>query len=462
MTNNVNSEKITFEDRDEYKRKPIAEKVISLLKDNSIPVSPMIIDGEWGTGKTEFCHKLINLITKENPEPFRTIYINAFQADHADEPLMTLLASILNLIKNDMPKYDLFRKKVLPTIQFLLKTVAKASISWTLRLDSKEINQIGNELINHTFDGLLKEHEDANKNIQTLQIALKELTKNNSIVIFVDELDRCRPDFAIAILETIKHIFAVKGLQFVLITNSKQLRSSINHCYGVSVDAKKYLDKFIGFSFTLPVTVKISHEYHHLSTEHFISLINSHFPALLQMPIESFWIELFKNNQLSLREVETFTKNLQIYSRLANEKFDLLGRDDINGLYMLKIFGVFIFSFFPEIQTKLSIDPIVPSEITPALRQKIIPNIESEIPVSPDKYVQITYVMFWIDDKIIDSKYNPWKKPEGLFKVPSQGWEHSINGLFPGALKEGGINAEITTIKEVIQTLMLMDNNKAS
>ncbi|MCQ6678910.1 P-loop NTPase fold protein [Escherichia coli] len=48
---------ITFDIRDEYKRKAIAEKIISLLESN-IPVSPMVIDGDWGTGKTEFSKKV--------------------------------------------------------------------------------------------------------------------------------------------------------------------------------------------------------------------------------------------------------------------------------------------------------------------------------------------------------------------------------------------------------------------
>lgn len=57
---------ITFDIRDEYKRKAIAEKIISLLESN-IPVSPMVIDGDWGTGKTEFSKKLASLIEITRP-----------------------------------------------------------------------------------------------------------------------------------------------------------------------------------------------------------------------------------------------------------------------------------------------------------------------------------------------------------------------------------------------------------
>ena len=85
---------LTFENRDEFKRAAIADKVIKLLE-SDIDLSPMIIDGGWGTGKTEFCHKLIHRI--KNRETHQTIYINAFLADHSDEPLLTILAEVLKL-----------------------------------------------------------------------------------------------------------------------------------------------------------------------------------------------------------------------------------------------------------------------------------------------------------------------------------------------------------------------------
>ncbi|BBI69550.1 hypothetical protein PKHYL_37410 [Psychrobacter sp. KH172YL61] len=83
----------TFHERDEFTREPIAEKIIKLL-DSDIEVSPLIIDGKWGTGKTEFCFKLKNLIEENNPNDYKVGYVNAFQADHANEPLLTLIAEV--------------------------------------------------------------------------------------------------------------------------------------------------------------------------------------------------------------------------------------------------------------------------------------------------------------------------------------------------------------------------------
>ena len=53
----------TFQTRDEFNRRPFAERIINLLK-SDIDISPMAIDGAWGTGKSEFCIKTLRLIEK--------------------------------------------------------------------------------------------------------------------------------------------------------------------------------------------------------------------------------------------------------------------------------------------------------------------------------------------------------------------------------------------------------------
>ena len=79
----------TFATHDEFNRKPIAENIIRLLT-SPIDLSPMVIDGGWGTGKTEFCQKLVRLM-QQHPN-FQPVYIDAFRSDHSGEPLLALLA----------------------------------------------------------------------------------------------------------------------------------------------------------------------------------------------------------------------------------------------------------------------------------------------------------------------------------------------------------------------------------
>lgn len=93
------NDKLTFDFRDEYQRRPIAEKVVRLLTQET-DVSPMVIDGGWGSGKTEFCHKLMNLL-QEKGEGYQAVYVDAFKSDHADSPLMTLIAAVLSVFSDE-------------------------------------------------------------------------------------------------------------------------------------------------------------------------------------------------------------------------------------------------------------------------------------------------------------------------------------------------------------------------
>lgn len=82
----------------------------------------------------------------------------------------------------------------------------------------------------------------------------KDIAGDEPLIILVDELDRCRPDFAISLLEEIKHLFSVPGVFFVLAVEKDQLSNCISARYGLTESgAMLYLDKFIDITFNLPV-----------------------------------------------------------------------------------------------------------------------------------------------------------------------------------------------------------------
>lgn len=168
---------LKFDTRDEFKRRAIAEKVISLL-DADIDVSPMVIDGSWGLGKTEFCQKLINLMAEKGTHEL--IYIDAFKADHANEPLLTVLAEVLKVMPSDKTKTSL-TKIAIPALRYSLKTGAKAVVSHLLRQDAAdvieefeaEIKQVADKAIDASVETLLKDHVEAEKSLLALQDGLK-------------------------------------------------------------------------------------------------------------------------------------------------------------------------------------------------------------------------------------------------------------------------------------------------
>lgn len=452
-------DKVTFEARDEYQRKPIAEKVITLLTSDS-QVSPMIIDGGWGTGKTEFCHKLIHLI--ENGDfGIEAVYVDAFKADHADEPLMTLLAAILKLLpENERPNLI---EKALPAVKFGLKTTLKAGVSWLLKQDATDladdfdddIKKASDEAINHSVESLIKDHVVAEESIDTLKLALNEITSNSPIVIFVDELDRCRPDFAVAMLESIKHIFDVDGVEFVLITNSTQLRASINHCYGDKVVAQRYLDKFIGFSFTLPQTHKPDGYMAVLaSISHLRALINNSGllnNAYLSIPVRQGFLDLLvKENQLSLREVETFVRHLEIYQALTQNNTEGgeggFSENLISGYALFRILGVYLFTFKPDHANDLVRGIINADETASVLgKTKLFELTDSHYPDNADIMMAI------IASETIEGAESYWRLSDESI---SDFWNPQINHLFNGGVhrpREGEITKIISKTIEVLK-----------
>lgn len=349
--------------RDEFHREQVAANVIQLLK-SPIDVSPMVIDGDWGMGKTEFCHKLINkfkdevkLAEKPDEAAYHLLYVDAFQADHGDNPLLTILAGLLSLFPENKAKKSLL-KKATKVMRFAVTTAGKAGAAYLLKQNpdtftdglNDAVQDGANEAIDAVALALLKDHEKVEENLQALRDALATLVAEKPMVVFIDELDRCRPDFAVQMLEVIKHTFDVPGLQFVLVTNKRQLKAAIHHRYGTQVNAQRYLDKFLKFSFRLPDLV-FARDRKHVAVVHLLSLLNSSEvlkgTAVIKQEsgVLHFVQELVAENSLSLREVETLARYLEIYHQLSqglHETYPFSYK-------LLNIFGVFIYGFHSEI-----------------------------------------------------------------------------------------------------------------
>ena len=350
--NMIATDAITFDDRDEFHRKPIAEKLIRLLT-SEIQISPMVIDGQWGSGKTEFCLKLINLLEETHPKA-KVAYIDAFKADHANEPLITLIAEIYNLIE-DKEKASKFKKKAIPVFRYSWKIMLNMATTSILKKNADDIADEFEDLRNTSIEQIIKDYGDIEKTLSVLQETLEEITKDVPLILFIDELDRCKPDFAIAMLENIKHVFDVPNVHFVLVSNLKQLKDSIKHCYGIGVNAQKYLDKFIRYSLRLPDDISLYQI--PASVRHAEGLIEK--SALLEKakflantkiaPIAQFLAALIKENKLSLREVESLVRHMEIAQLFGGEEWFTKHF----GVLLLRLIGVYIYCFEKDIADNL-------------------------------------------------------------------------------------------------------------
>ena len=470
----------TFATHDEFNRKPIAKNIIKLLT-SDIDLSPMVIDGGWGTGKTEFCQKLIQLMQQQHPD-YQPVYIDAFRSDHSGEPLLALLAEIIKACTpedtGEQPSEQRknITRKVAKAAGFVMKTVAKAAVGHVLKQNTDDLAEGLQQIINdgqdadslaetvtdaaatiasHTIDAtveaLLKEQIEAEKNLETLKACLKELAADKPIILFIDELDRCRPDYAVDMLEVIKHVFDVKNVKVVLVTNTKQLRAAINHRYGMEVDAQKYLDKFLKYSFALPdkVVARFEEERALVSVKYFKKLIQgSRMYGELRGLIEkrevlNFISDMVERSNLSLRETERLVRFLEIYHSLSGGLGNFIWQ-----YLLLRITGVFIFCFYPNLMDNINKNRTDAREFAQLFNLQSWPNMRE--PFTEYKYADVIAVMLILHSKIEDSRFTSLEPHENNY------WKKKINEWFfenPSFGHYCGIDKVLSVLKNTFQVL---------
>ncbi|WP_394183751.1 P-loop NTPase fold protein [Marinomonas posidonica] len=217
------------------------------------------LNSEWGSGKTYFLKRWSADLKKSFP----TVYIDAWQQDYSDDPLMTVISSVINQLREqagiDVNKSDF----AIPNkVVGLLKAAAPALIKTFSKKyfgdeDFIDLSDVAADAVTH----LLDEHEEKSQAIDDLKSSVAEWVsfvaknpqspKQYPAFIFIDELDRCRPSYAVEMLETIKHIFDIKGIVFVVATDTEQLQYAVKAIYGEGFDARLYLGRFFNSRFSL-------------------------------------------------------------------------------------------------------------------------------------------------------------------------------------------------------------------
>jgi nucleoside-triphosphatase THEP1 len=318
---------------DLFGREAIAEKIKGLLE-SDIDLSPMVIDGDWGIGKTVFCQRLINKIKASNK--LNCVYIDAFRADHVDDPLITIISEIGKMVvkKQGQRKLDSFISNAKPFLRTATKTLGKAAVSIALKQSTddiaegydKEVEALAGASIDASIDLVIRDKINAEKNLDTLHEALKEVTKEKELVILIDELDRCRATFAIDLLETIKHAFSIPKVKILIIANSAQLETSFRHRYGSNNDTKNYLEKFYNYKYSL-TSVKNEFSYGSSNTaSHSYKYLRKLLSESIHLNVAFNPDELFKtgmenlinSKKLSLRKIELIARNIDVICKFDN------------------------------------------------------------------------------------------------------------------------------------------------
>lgn len=235
------------------------------------------INAEWGFGKTYFLKNLAKELRAKNHP---VVYFDAWQNDYTDNPLLAFISELNDSLSEYFKKDDEAKKYFKNAYQTAKNIFLPILVKKITGHGFDELNEIMHEdkdgetseivdkdtqkgvssLMLKAAEVALSEHKAVKTSIETFKIQMEILTKhmNNEmedkelpLFILVDELDRCRPTYAIELLENIKHIFDIPGLVFVVATDSKQLSHSINAIYGNDFASERYLKRFFSQEYNL-------------------------------------------------------------------------------------------------------------------------------------------------------------------------------------------------------------------
>ena len=195
----------------------------------------LALDGAWGSGKTVFLQMWASVLRGKD---YEVVEFNAWDTDFSDDPLMALQAELDATLKSK------------PNYQALIKagaTVVSSLASHYLPIpDVMQSYEDFREHMETSTKLRLDRYRAAREDIKQFREALTQtIGPDGRLVVCVDELDRCRPDYAIRFLEATKHIFEVEGVIFLLAVNLSELSNSVRALYGAEFDAQQYLRRFV-------------------------------------------------------------------------------------------------------------------------------------------------------------------------------------------------------------------------
>lgn len=247
---------------DALERRPIVEFLSGLISRAGGPFV-LALDAPWGRGKTTVIKMLKADLERQG---FHCIYFNAWRVDHAVDPLVALVSSVdrIDLAAGaSQAKFDQHIRTIRKVTSLVARrsavAIAKAVTVGALDL-GKEIEDATAELTGGTVEDIVTAFKHEDELLQKFRVELRSAVallpqagRKPNLVWFVDELDRCRPTFAIELLERIKHLFDVQDVTFVLSLDKRQLEVSTAAVYGSGIDAAEYLRRFIDLEYGLPL-----------------------------------------------------------------------------------------------------------------------------------------------------------------------------------------------------------------
>ena len=229
---------------DKLNCKEFAGRLTSLLQGQNEPLT-IALNGAWGSGKTFLLKRWRENLKKQG---YTAIYFNAWEDDHIDDPLIAIIGQLWIELKDGT-----FNEVCAAVKQASKPLIGKIGLNFLKKLvemipgiDLTDVEKKDLETASEAaYDDYLELTDARNDLRRPLQELANKVYGEDKypLVFIVDELDRCRPTFAVAVLERIKHLFNIEHIIFVFGIDRDQLGKSIQSVYG-EIDIENYLHRF--------------------------------------------------------------------------------------------------------------------------------------------------------------------------------------------------------------------------
>lgn len=325
------------------------------------------LNAEWGSGKSYFLRRWAEDLKAHYP----VVYVDAWRQDYSDDPLMTVISSMLKQLREQAGKDEndpVFKvpRKLIGLLKAAAPALVRGLATKYLGVDPVKIIQLADEdtdvgenvkdtdgkdidmglAASKIVEHLISTHDAKSDAIDSLKHNVEQWIQavvgikqaQYPAFIFIDELDRCRPSYAVEMLETIKHIFDIPGVVFVVATDTEQLQHTVKAIYGEGFDARVYLGRFFNSRYTLKTPsyadlLPVHCEIHKLSASYLNEHCIKNWPDL-SYPDDESGMQLknlttvYDAFGLSARQV------IQITERLIGTVENLGNNSNINLLYL--------------------------------------------------------------------------------------------------------------------------------
>jgi tRNA A37 threonylcarbamoyladenosine biosynthesis protein TsaE len=314
---------------DIFSRKDFGERLANLIeKSNGNLV--IALDAKWGEGKSTFIKMWQGYIEHHRENKIKSLYFDAFANDYQKDPFLALAAEMYELVKDQSEqKQEEFKTKAGNAVKSLVRGAIKITVRAASGgiLDGSVVDSVGEDIstlladqVDEIIGDKLKNTEKDKLALSQFQEYLKQLASEDNIpfVFIIDELDRCRPDFALELIEQIKHLFSVTGITFLLVVNRQQLQESVKARYGSGVNANLYLQKFVNLWLSLPRKSYSHHDNGDLYLRHSLKLMLDDGEQVSNTEVIDLLSELVIYLKPSFREIEQILSYFALVSNMIN------------------------------------------------------------------------------------------------------------------------------------------------